>query len=148
MFGLPVEILTAIISGSLTFYASIVSMKTKAAAEEHRMLLERVGAKRELVQDAREMQNKEARWTRRTLALSACFAILIWPSMAPMFGLHVVTGWTELVGGFWPFTEAKSRMVWHSVEGAIVITPLHTHTLSAIVGFYFGSSVAENARLR
>lgn len=145
---IPLELLTGLISTGLSFAGSIISMKTKARAEEQKLLLQRAEVQDNIYRGAREFQTKEAKWTRRTIALSACFAILIWPVIAPLFGLSVATGWTELTGGFWPFTDPKDKMVWHLVEGSVVITPLHTHTLMSIIGFYFGSSIAENARSR
>jgi hypothetical protein len=43
------------------------------------------------------------------------------------------------------FTEGKELIKWQSLKG-LVITPLDTHLLSAIVGLYFGASMVKNAK--
>ena len=149
--AIPLELITGAISAGMGFLGSLVAMKQKAAAEHQRLLLERHGAdegSRARAEGGTSANQAEKRWTRRTIALTATASILLIPVLAGMFGVHVTTGWTELSGGFWPFTNPESHMVWHQVSGGIVITPLHSHTLSAIIGFYFGSSIAENARAR
>jgi hypothetical protein len=149
--AIPLEVVTGGFSAAMGFVGSLVAMKQKAASEHQNRLLERHAAdesSRERAEGGTPANMAEKRWTRRTIALVATFSILLLPVLAGIFGVHVTTGWTELSGGFWPFTDAKSHMVWHQVSGGIVITPLHSHTLSAIIGFYFGSSIAENARAR
>ena len=39
------------------------------------------------------------------------------------------------------FTEGKEVLTWHVAKG-FVITPLDTHLVSAIIGLYFGGSLA------
>ena len=149
--AIPLEVITAVGSGTLTFLGSIIAMKQKAANEHQHRLLERHAAdetSKDRAEGGSKANQQEKRWTRRTIALIATCSILLIPVLAGMAGVHVTTGWTELSGGFWPFTDPKSHMIWHQVSGGIVITPLHSHTLSAIIGFYFGSSIAENARSR
>jgi hypothetical protein len=148
--AIPAELVTGVVSGALSFMASIFAMKQKAAAEQQRMLLERHHAGEESKQRAEGgtlANQREKRFTRRTIAITATVAILVLPILAGWSGVSVVTGWTEMSGGFWPFSGPQSHMVWHQVHGGIVITPLHTHVLMAIIGFYFGSSAAESARV-
>lgn len=145
--AIPVELLTGAISAGMGFVGSLVAMKQKAAAEQQKLLLERHQAD-EASRVRAESGPPAKAWTRRAIALTATASILLIPVLAGMFGVHVTTGWTEMSGGFWPFTSPSGHMVWHQVSGGIVITPLHSHTLSAIIGFYFGSSIAENARAR
>ena len=148
---IPMELWTGVASGAMSFFASLMAMKAKAKAEQQRMLLERHQAHEASMARAESgtaANQKEKRFTRRTIAIAAVLSILVVPVLAGMFGVSVTTGWTELSGGFWPFTGPQSHMIWHQVHGGIVITPLHTHVLMAIVGFYFGSSVAENARVQ
>lgn len=149
--AIPVELITGGISALLSFSASIMAMKSKQRAEEQRMLLERHTAgesSKKRAEGGSKANQEEKRWTRRAIAITAVLSILVFPMVAPLLGLSVVTGWTEMSGGFWPIVDPTSHMVWHQVGGGVVITPLHTHTLMAIVGFYFGSSAAESARVR
>jgi hypothetical protein len=73
-------------------------------------------------------------------------SVIVWPMFAPIAAPHldVTVGWTEMAGGFWPFTEAKEVFVWKTVtNGGIVVTPLMTHMCSAITGFFFGNQIAK-----
>lgn len=146
--AIPAELITAGFSAGLAFLGSVVAMKMKQKAAEQRMLIGRMQAEDASHRSAEMNDNPGKRWTRRVIALTATFSILVLPMVAGWVGVDIITGWTELKGGFWPFTDAHSKMVWHTVSGGIVITPLHTHTLSAIIGFYFGGSIVENARPR
>jgi len=147
--AIPMELITGGISAALSFGASIMAMKQKQKAAEQKMLMQRFSAEedsRRRAEGGTKEDRQAKRFTRRIIALTAVFTVLVFPMVAPLFGLNVVTGWTELSGGFWPFTDPESTMIWHQVSGGIVVTPLHTHVLMSIIGFYFGSSAAENAR--
>lgn len=148
MFGLPLEVFTVLLSALTTFLASVHSMKLKAQQAQNEMMLSALRAQGDLWNEVRQDRSPPTAWARRVIVIAAVFSVLLWPSIAPLFGLSVTTGWTELTGGFWPFTDEKARMVWHEAKGSVVITPLHTHLMSSIVGMYFGGSVAQGARLR
>jgi hypothetical protein len=64
---------------------------------------------------------------------------VFWPE------LPVVVGWTEWNPGFLFITEGEEQTVWQSLKG-LVITPLDTHLVSAIIGLYFGASMVKNAK--
>jgi len=145
--SIPAEMVTGGVSTVLTFIGSIIASKTKAANAAHQMLIERGNATERSRQNARALQTPGVRWTRRTIALSVVGAVLVAPILAGMAGVDVTTGWTEMKGGFWPFTGPKAQMIWHTIHGGVVLTPLHTHSVAAIIGYYFGASIAENARM-
>ena len=63
---------------------------------------------------------------------------VFWPD------LDVYVGYTQFNPGFL-FLEGKEVVEWKQLKG-LVITPLDTHLLSAIVGLYFGASIVKNAR--
>jgi hypothetical protein len=148
---IPMELLVGAVSTLLGWGGTLLSMKVKANAEAQKLLIERATLQEKIHQSAREFGKQPGvAFTRRIIALSCVFAIVVWPLVfAPLFGVPVVHGWTEYVGGFWPFTSGKERMVWHMVEGgALVITPLHTNLMTAIVGLYFGAAISQNARTK
>lgn len=144
---IPLELITGGAACLTSFIGSVIAMKIKQRAAEQRLLLGRHSADEASRTRAEANDTPEKRWTRRTIALSVTAAVIVLPVLLGAMGISITTGWTELQGGFWPFTDPKSVMIWHTVSGGIVITPLHTHTMSAIIGFYFGSSIAENARV-
>ena len=146
-FPIPAEIITGGASAILSACLSLWSMHLKAKQQAYEQLIGKAKAQDDSYDRASKRDNKSIRWTRRFIAVSVVSAGFIWPLLAPLFGLQVTLGWTEMHGGFWFFTDPKEHMVWHTVSTtSLVITPLVTHTVSAVIGFYFGGSVVENAR--
>lgn len=147
--SIPAELITAGFSAALGGIMSYAAMKLKQQAQQQKFMMDRFNAEERSRVRAEANDTPAKRWTRRAIALTCTVSVMVVPMVAGMFGVDVIHGWTEMQGGFWPFTEAESKMVWHVAQGGgIVITPLHTHTFSAIIGFYFGGSVMENARIR
>ena len=149
--AIPAELITGAVSSILTFTGSIVAMKQKQRAEEQRMLLDKQTAdekSRVRAEGGSEANQESKRWTRRFIAVTATLSVLVFPMIAPVLGLNVVTGWTEVTGGFWPFVEPGNHIIWHQIEGGVVTNPFHQHALMAVIGYYFGTSMVENARVR
>ena len=95
------------------------------------------------VKDAREYDNKGFQWTRRIIALTAIFAIVVFPKVIAVFfpEIPVTVGYTEFRPGFM-FIPEKEVMQWKALQG-LVITPLDTNLVGAIVGMYFGGSLVK-----
>ena len=141
--GLPVEMITMLGSSILGGVMSIWSQSIKAKQEEQKMLLARANTQMKFVEKARTYENKGFQFTRRIIALSAVFAIIVWPKVVPVFfDTSVWLTWTELSRGFLFLIEKKEVVVDKEFFG-IVITPLDTHLMSAIVGLYFGGSLVK-----
>ena len=140
MFGLPLELITMLFSTVLGGVMSIWGQSNKAKAEQQKAL---VGA----VSDAREHGSKDKHfaWTRRIIALSAVFSIIVLPKVAALLypEVNVIVGYTEMQGGFlnWLFGTTEA-IEWKYAQG-FVITPLDTHIVSAIVGLYFGAGFTK-----
>lgn len=141
---MPLEIITLLGSTMIAGLLKLWSMSAKAKAEQQKALIERVTVRNKAVSEARKVESKPLVFTRRIIALSAIFAVIVFPlTVAPFFGLEVTHGWTEWQSGFLFFTDGKDVLEWKTATG-LVITPLHTHLVSAISGMYFGSSMVEN----
>ncbi len=140
MFGLPLELITMLFSTILGGVMSIWGQSNKNKAEHQRAL---VGA----VSQAREHGKTDSHfaWTRRIIALSAVFSIIVLPKLVAVWypEVTVIVGYTEVQGGFlnWLFGTTEA-IEWKSAYG-FVITPLDTHIVSAIVGLYFGAGFTE-----
>lgn len=140
---MPMELITMLGSALLGGIMKVWGMKMEESKMRHEMLLEKASKQMKGFKEAREHKSAGFEWTRRVIALSAVAAIIVMPKLAIMFGwtdAPVVFGWTEWQSGFWFFTEGKEVVTWEAVEG-IVITPLDTHLVSAIIGLYFGGSL-------
>ena len=124
---------------------SIWSQSIKAKQAEQKMLLQRAEAQTEAFKEAREYENVGFQWTRRIIALTAIFAIVVLPKILPLIDpqAQVIVGYTEWKPGFL-FFEGKEVMKWIPMDAkGIVITPLDTNLVSAIIGLYFGGSLVK-----
>jgi hypothetical protein len=142
--AIPVELITmavsAVWSGLLTYGSKRLDHQERLL--QHTILKGEVQDK--LTESARSMSGWQL--TRRAIALMAVGAVIVVPMIAPFINpnIDVTIGWTEMAGGFWPFTDAKEVFVWKTVSGGgFVLTPLQTHMCSAITGFFFGNQVAK-----
>ena len=140
MFGLPLELITMLFSTVLGGVMSIWGQSNKNKAEQQKLLI--AGQ-----QEAREHGKTDVHfaWTRRIIALSAVFSIIVLPKVAALLypEVNVIVGYTEMQGGFlnWLFGTTEA-IEWKYAQG-FVITPLDTHIVSAIVGLYFGAGFTK-----
>ena len=141
--GLPVEMITMLGSSLLGGVMSIWSQSIKAKQEEQKMLLARAETQMSFIEKARTYDNKGFQWTRRIIALTAVFMVIAYPKLVPvLFDVPVILTWTEFTNGFLFLLEKKEIFMDKSFAG-VVITPLDTHLMSAIVGLYFGGSLVK-----
>ena len=140
---IPTELLTMGVTVLVGALIKLWKQKQDNEAERHRQTMEALTKVQNERAEIRANTDTGFTWTRRLIALSCVFAIIVLPKLAAMFApdVPVTLGWTELSGGFWPFTEGKEVLTWHVAKG-FVITPLDTHLVSAIIGLYFGGSLA------
>ena len=143
MFGLPVEMITMLGSSILGGVMTVWGQSIKAKQAEQKMLLARGKFQMEAIERARQYDNRGFQWTRRIIALTAVFFIIVWPKIVPvLFDVSVFLTWTELSRGFFFLIEQKEMLVDRQFAG-VVITPMDTHLMSAIVGLYFGGSLVR-----
>ena len=141
--GIPFEIITMLGSTLLGGLMSLWSQSIKAKQAQQKMLMERAKFQQKAVKDAREYENTGFQWTRRIIALTAIFAIVVLPKVVAVFypEISVTVGYTEFRPGFMFFSE-KEVLKWRALQG-LVITPLDTNLVGAIVGMYFGGSLVK-----
>ena len=141
--GLPVEMITMLGSSLLGGFMSIWSQSIKAKQDEQKMLLARADNQMKHIDKARAFTDKGFQFTRRIIALTAVFFIIAWPKIVPVFfDTSVWLTWTEFIRGFL-FLIEKKEIVMDKEFFGVVITPLDTHLMSAIVGLYFGGSLVK-----
>ena len=143
--GIPFEMITMLGSTVLGGVMSIWSQSIKAKQAEQKMLLQRAEVQTAAFKEAREYENTGFQWTRRIIALTAIFAIVVLPKILPLIDpqAQVIVGYLEFKPGFL-FFEGKEVMQWIPMaHRGIVITPLDTNLVAAITGLYFGGSVVK-----
>tara|TARA_R100001244_G_scaffold70822_2_gene57387 strand:- start:332 stop:769 length:438 start_codon:yes stop_codon:yes gene_type:complete len=141
--GLPVELITMLGSSLLGGLMSIWGQSIKAKEANNKMMLSVMSKEADIIDKARRYDNPHFAWTRRLIALSAIGAVIVWPKVVAVFypEIAVTVGWTEFKPGFL-FFDGKEIFQWRQMTG-MVITPLDTHLVSAIVGLYFGGSLVK-----
>ena len=140
---MPFEMITMLGSTVLGGVMSIWSQSIKAKQAEQKMLIQRAEVQQQGFKDAREYDNKGFQWTRRIIALTAVFMVIAYPKLVPVFfDVPVILTWTEFAGGFLFLVDQKEVLMDKAFAG-VIITPLDTHLMSAIVGLYFGGSLVK-----
>ena len=139
----PFELITMLGSTLLSGVISMVSQNMKAKQDQYKMLLARGAFQVEAFKAAREYDNTGFQWTRRIIAILAVLSIIVLPKIAVIFfpELTVTVGYTEFKPGFL-FIPEKEAMKWVAFNG-LIITPLDTNLVAAIIGMYFGGSLVK-----
>lgn len=148
MLGLPLELITMLGSTVLGGVMSVWGQSIKAKEAQQKMLMERANFNAQQVNTAREAgkSDKHFAWTRRLIALSSVFAIIVLPKLVAVWypEIGVIVGYSEIQKGFLSgiFGGETEIVKWKYANG-FVITPLDTHIVSAIVGLYFGAGFTK-----
>ena len=142
--GFPFEIITMLGATLLSSLLSVWSQSRKAKADEQKLLITRGEFQLKAVDAARNVENAGFQWTRRIIALSSIFAIVILPKLVAVYypDVDVTVGYTVFNPGFLFFTDGREVFEWITFKG-LVITQLDTNLVSAIIGMYFGGSLVK-----
>ena len=144
--GFPFEIITMLASTMLGGVMSVWSESRKAKAENEKLLITRgefdIKAKKQSLDHG--LKDKGFAWTRRIIALTSVFAIVLLPKLVAVYypDVSVTVGYTQWNPGFMFFREGREIFEWITFQG-LVITQLDTNLVSAIIGMYFGGSLAK-----
>ena len=142
---MPFEMITMLGSTVLGGVMSIWSQSIKAKQAEQKMLLQRADVQQKGFREAREYENVGFQWTRRIIALIAVISIVLLPKLMPLVSpdISVIVGYLEFKPGFL-FLPEKEIMKWVTLSSnSLVITPLDTNLVAAIIGLYFGGSLVK-----
>ena len=142
--GFPFEIITMLGSTLLSSLLSIWSQSRKAKEEQQKLLITRGEFEMKAIKAARDVKDKGFAWTRRIIALVSIFAIVLLPKLVAVLypDVDVTVGFTNWRPGFWFFRDGRDVFEWITFQG-LVITQLDTNLVSAIIGMYFGGSLAK-----
>jgi len=145
MSAIPLETFTFLGSSLLGTLSKLIGMALEARKQEKFLQLQALSAQAKIIDQARRHDNPHFQWTRRAIALLSVFFIIAFPKIVAVFFpcVPVIVGYTELQKGFLFFTDPIAKTVWQHAYG-LVITPLDTHMLAAIIGLYFGGSLAQH----
>jgi hypothetical protein len=144
--GFPFEIITMLASTVLSGIMSVWAESRKAKAEQQKLLITRgeFGMKERQQSLDHGLKDKGFAWTRRIIALTSVFAIVLLPKLVAVYypDVSVTVGYTNWNPGFWFIKEGREVFEWITFQG-LVITQLDTNLVSAIIGMYFGGSLVK-----
>ena len=126
----------------------LIGMKMQSDADRNKQQLDLIAAQAGMVKEARDTgkNNLPFEFTRRFVTIVVTLSVIALPMLAQLFtSIDITYGWTEWKNGFWPFTDGKDSLIWHTVKG-FVITPMHTQLMAAIAGLYFGTMAVGKTR--
>jgi len=144
--GFPFEIITMLASTVLGGLMSVWAESRKAKAEQQKLLITRGEFEMKAREQSLEhgLKDKGFAWTRRIIALTSVFAIVLLPKLVAVYypDVSVTVGYTNWNPGFWFLKEGREIFEWITFKG-LVITQLDTNLVSAIIGMYFGGSLVK-----
>jgi hypothetical protein len=146
MFGIPLEVISMLASTLLGGWMKMKAQGREDRALQHKMLIEMNKVNAESTNDARQMQNPSAAWTRRFIVVSL-MAMAGFILVAPVIYNQPTNVLTEVPNGFkflfFDFTWTTES--WKSMVG--VVTPdWLPYAIMNILGFYFGTSAVSRSR--
>ena len=125
--GFPFEIITMLASTVLGGLMSVWAESRKAKAENEKLLITRGEFNLKAVKQARDhgLKDKGFAWTRRIIALSSVFAIVIFPKLVAVYypDVTVTVGYTEWNPGFLFFKEGPRI---GRKSGSVGLKPSHS----------------------
>lgn len=140
-----IELLPLIGGGIFGAVVKLFSMSMQNKADLHKQTMEAFSARDKQIQHLNETAstNKGFSFTRRVIALSITSIIVVVALVPYNSGVNVMTEVTS--GGSYLFgliDTTKTTEVWTTLKG-LVILPVVSSSFQAIVGAYFGASIAS-----
>lgn len=141
------ELATLLASTGVGAVIQFIGAWQSARREQRALELQALSGRANLVNDARRYSNKGFQWTRRIIALTATFSTLLLPKLAALYGaiagvyMPIAVSYTEVQLKLFGLLQ-EPHTVWERGI-AIMVTPLDTHLMVAIIGLYFGGSLAR-----
>lgn len=135
MFGFPLELITMLLSTVGGAYIKMSSDARKDIADERL-------ARASDLESARNFKGDSANWTRRFITISMigmAYIILI----APFLGLPTVVPIEATEGFKILFLDFTHKTTEYVTLNGIVTPDYLPHTITSIIGFYFGNSMAR-----
>ena len=144
MNTLPTELISLLGSSLFGSTMRLISFSVLAKHRERLLALHKKNLLEVSVNNARNTPHYTLQLTRRIIALMAVFFVIVFPKIMALIhpDIPIAIGYSQLTKGFLFFSSSYDQIHWVQLKG-LVITPLDTHLLSAIIGLYFGSALVE-----
>jgi len=139
------ELLPLIGGGIFGAVVKLFSMSMQNKADLHKQTMEAFSARDKQVQHLNETAstNKGFSFTRRVIALAITSIIVVIALVPYSDGINVMTEVTTGSSYLFGLVDTReTQEVWHTLKGLVVL-PVVSSSFQAIVGAYFGASIAS-----
>ncbi len=137
---MPFELITllgGVLAGGV---GNIAHLIISGMLENHKMAIAKSEQYEKSLDSARKFMPDGGKWTRRLIVIACLAGVILVPSFAPLFvkDLTINYLYSEATGFFFSYDKVKTL-----TTTGVTILPVHTHSLLAIIGFYFGSRIGK-----
>jgi hypothetical protein len=138
------EIANLLGSSLLGGILQIIGAKAKAQQDQFKMMMQKSEFIAEQHDKSRSNTNSFFMMTRRIIALTCVFSIVLLPMIAPALIDVPIYVQSEIVtGSDWLiFSTESTKIAWKEIEG-IPLLGWHKDVIISILGLYMGSSIAK-----
>tara|TARA_R110002167_G_scaffold278858_1_gene484710 strand:- start:1511 stop:1942 length:432 start_codon:yes stop_codon:yes gene_type:complete len=140
-----ISLLTTAAPILLGFFAKLLALRSQAASDNHKLMLESFAAKGKSISNARVAAEKEspmAAWNRRVI-IFVILGLIIFTQMAPvLFDVDTVIPTVREGFSLLGFTITPDQIEYVTVSGLIKFEEVFTWA-TMIVEFYFGAQLAK-----
>ena len=140
---IPTEIISFGVNTLVGGFLKLSANARENRDQEYKLILQSSLAQANIYKEAREFQGGWGfSWTRRVIAILAVLSIIVLPKIVILYNpdLAIIYG-SEIYETI--KNDVVSQTSWDWAKGALIITPLDTHLMSAIIGLFFGSEIAK-----
>lgn len=144
MNTLPSELVSLLGSSIFGSTMRLLSFSLMAHHREKLLKLTKARLQENSIAAARNHPRSNLQLTRLLITILAVFSIVLLPKIIAIIRpeIPISIGYTQMSDGFLFFSSANEKIRWTELRG-LVITPLDTHLLSAVIGLYFGSALVD-----
>lgn len=141
---IPIELMT-MLGGSVTgFLFRFIAERAKDRQEQFKMMIDKMKA----YENSRDAAVKRVpldagKWVRRFIVLSILFGVILAPFIMGLLGNPIIVEVQEQHGFLRSLFTSGSSTKFVELQGYLLV-PEVRQTLTAIIGFYFGQSAANN----
>jgi hypothetical protein len=143
-----ITILTNLIPIALGFISKLIALRSQAATDNQKLLLEAFAAKNDAlnsVRDRAEKESKGAAWNRRFLIVSI-LGLVIFTQVAPvLFNVETVIPTIREGISFFGIELTPDKTEYITVQGMLKFTEIFEWA-SMILEFYFGAQIAKGTK--
>lgn len=141
----PPELITMGVGTVVGGILKLSANSQRIAEKREQQMLRTSLAQENIYRAAREFRGDWGfSWTRRTIALMAVIAVIVLPKIIAIYYPNIGVAYaSKIYEQLNVFGEPYLSHSWDHARRMILITPVDTHLIAAIIGLFFGSEITK-----